>query len=96
MKENRLANLFWEGITLEHVNHKGIVYPYIMFMLVAFVFEMFLTILIGISIYYYIQFSYYPNTSFYLLSTLLLLLLITTGITLKSLYHKCKQTEMLN
>lgn len=45
-----LADRFWNGMTLMNVNHKGIIYPYLAFMITAFVFELFLTVLIGVSI----------------------------------------------
>ncbi|AYV67959.1 hypothetical protein C2I06_14375 [Niallia circulans] len=90
MRFARLADRFWDGITLTNVNHKGIIYPYFAFMITAFLFELFLIVLIGVSIYYFYQWKYYPDVLFYIGCCILFLLLILTTISIKSIYLKIK------
>ncbi|EOR24740.1 hypothetical protein KGR20_10805 [Cytobacillus oceanisediminis] len=90
MSITRLADRFWDGMTLTYVNHKGIIYPYFAFMITAFLFELFLTVLIGISIYFFYQSGYYPNVLFYIGCCVVFLLLIMTMVTIKSIYLKIK------
>jgi len=86
----RIADRFWEGIKLEHVYHKKIVFPYIIFTVFALLFEIFLLFLIGVSSYFFYQFAFYPNTLFYIGASVLLLQLIITILILKSLYRKIR------
>ena len=86
----RIADRFWEGIKLEHVHHKRIVYPYIIFTVFALLFEIFLLFLIGISSYFFYQFAFYPNILFYIGVSVLLLQLMITIMMLKSLYRKIR------
>ncbi|MCF2650239.1 hypothetical protein [Niallia circulans] len=88
MKFVKLADHFWNGMTLTFVNHKSIIYPYLSFMIIAFLFEIFLTVLIGISIYFFYQFGYSPEFSFYIGCCLVFLLLAMTIITIKSIFRK--------
>lgn len=84
----KLADLFWNGMTLTFVDHKGIIYTYLSFMIIALLFEIFLTVLIGISIYFFYQFGYSPDLSFYIACCLVSLLLVMTIITIISIFRK--------
>lgn len=89
----RLADRFWDGMTLTNVNHKGIIYPYLAFMITAFVFELFLTVLIGVSIYFFYHWGYSPDFLFYIGCCFVFLLLTMTIITIKSIFQKIKYQQ---
>lgn len=48
-KINKLADLCWDGLTLKHVSHKGIVIPYVLFFIITLIFELFLSVLFILS-----------------------------------------------
>ncbi|WP_400243543.1 hypothetical protein AB3U99_20325 [Niallia sp. JL1B1071] len=86
----RLADIFWDGITLTFVDHKGIIYPYLAFMITAFLFEIFLTVLIVVSIYFFYQSGYSPDILFYIGCCVVFMLLAMTTIAIKSIILKIK------
>ncbi|HEO8420660.1 Uncharacterised protein [Mycobacteroides abscessus subsp. abscessus] len=91
----RIADRFWDGMTLTNVNHKGIIYPYFFFMITAFVFELFLTVLIGVSIYFFFYWGYSPDSLFYIGCFIVLLLMAMTIITIKSIFLKIKYASTI-
>ncbi|TRZ36840.1 hypothetical protein CEQ21_15130 [Niallia circulans] len=78
---SRLAELWWQGITLQHVSHKGIMIPYLAFLVVALMFELFLAVLIVVSCFIFYVNHHWPATPFYIGAAILALLI---GITISS------------
>lgn len=80
---SRLGELWWQGITLQHVSHKGIIIPYLAFLFVALLFELFLAVLIVGSCYLFYVNHYWPTAPFYIGAAVLALLI---GITISSVF----------
>lgn len=78
-KLNKLADLCWEGLTLQHVSHKEVVIPYLVFFILTFIFELFLSFLFIFSFLIFVRFGYKPNIEYYLGGGILILMLIMTG-----------------
>jgi hypothetical protein len=74
----KIADLFWEGMTLKHISEKKIVTPYYIFFIQALIFELFLIVLFGISFFLSIKYNVIPNMIFYLSGAVLFLLLAMT------------------
>lgn len=90
-KLGKLADLCWEGLTLQHVSHKEIVIPYKLFVFLAFLFELFLAVLFVVSSVLFHTFGYKPNFEYYVsVAILIFMLLITVPmlITLMSVHHR--------
>jgi hypothetical protein len=81
----KIADLFWEGITLQHVSEKKIVTPYFIFFIQALIFEIFLVVLFTISFFLSFKYNVIPNLVFYLSGAVLFLLLAMTVYILKYL-----------
>lgn len=90
---NKFADLCWEGLTLRNVKHKGIVIPYILFLVIALIFELFLIGLIFFSSYIFNIYGYNPNQQFYLSSVTLFLLFL---VTVPTLYKTVVNTKTLD
>lgn len=78
---SRLGELWWQGITLQHVSHKGIIIPYLVFLFAALLFELFLAVLIVVSYFIFYVNHYWPSAPFYIGAAVLALLI---GITISS------------
>ncbi|MEH7415057.1 hypothetical protein V7266_07205 [Neobacillus drentensis] len=78
-KINKLADLCWEGLTLQHVSNKEIVIPYLLFLTLTIIFELFLTFLFIFSFFIFNSFGYKPHFQYYLSGGILILMLIMTG-----------------
>lgn len=84
-KLNKLADLCWEGLTLQHVTHREIIIPYMWFTFTAIFFEFFLAILICVSSFFFIIYDFLPNFEYFIgagIVFFLLILHITIYITL--------------
>ncbi|WP_163183643.1 hypothetical protein [Neobacillus sedimentimangrovi] len=74
----KISDLFWEGISLSRVSNKNIVRSYLLFVIMAFLFELFLLALwIGTSIWSY-SFGYRPSFEFYIAFGVLVIMMIIT------------------
>ncbi|MDL0437799.1 hypothetical protein SFC55_06340 [Niallia taxi] len=82
-KLSRLGELWWQGMTLEHVSHKAIVMPYLAFLFVTLVFELFLAVLLIFACFIFYTNHYWPSAPFYIGAAVLALLM---GITISSLF----------
>ncbi|MED3563296.1 hypothetical protein [Bacillus xiapuensis] len=81
-----IANLCWDGLTLKYVFDKKIVIPYLLFVITAFLFELFLTILFSISSFIFFYYGFTPNFVYYVCGVILAFLLIfTVSILLKTI-----------
>jgi hypothetical protein len=78
-KISKLADLCWEGLTLQHVSHKEVVIPYRIFLILTFIFELFLSFLFIFSFFIFNRFGYKPNFQYYISGGVLILMLIMTG-----------------
>ena len=75
---SKLADLCWEGLTLQHVSNKGVVIPYLLFFILTFIFELFLSLLFILSFFIFASLGYKPNFQYYLSGVILILMLIMT------------------
>ncbi|MED3622914.1 hypothetical protein [Neobacillus thermocopriae] len=74
----KISDLFWEGISLSRVSNKNIVRFYLVFVIMAFLFEVFLMVLwLGTSIWSY-SFGYRPSFEFYIAFGVLIIMMIIT------------------
>ena len=80
-KLSRLGELWWQGMTLEHVSHKAVVRSYLAFLFVTILFELFLAVLVIFACFIFYTNHYWPSVPFYIASAVLALL---TGITISS------------
>ncbi|PFN80553.1 hypothetical protein COJ85_29455 [Bacillus sp. AFS076308] len=78
-KLNKLADLCWEGLTLQHVTYKEVVIPYLLFFILTFIFELFLSFLFIFSFFIFNHFGYKPDFKYYISGGVLILMLIMTG-----------------
>jgi hypothetical protein len=84
MKLTKLADRCWEGLTLEHVSQKEIVLPYMFFISLAIVFEVFLLVLSLITSFLFVSYSHTPGIGFMLNVVILIIMLyITVSILLR-------------
>jgi hypothetical protein len=74
----KLSNLCWEGLTLKHVSNRKIVIPYLLFVIQALLFEVFLAVIFSAAGVMSFQYSYRPGLTFYVSGLVLILLLIGT------------------
>lgn len=75
---HKVADVCWDGLTLKHVSERGIVIPYLLFLIMAIIFELFLFILVIISACLLYTFEYQPDLSYFAsIGTLILLFLLT-------------------
>jgi hypothetical protein len=74
----RIADLCWEGLTLKHVSNRKIVIPYLLFVIQAFVFELFLAVIFTVASVLSIEYGFRPGLAFYVSGVVLMLLLIGT------------------
>ncbi len=74
----KLADLCWEGLTLQYVSNKKIVVPYLMFVLMALLFELFLIVLFIGTAYWTYSFGVKPNFEFFVGGGVLVLMMVMT------------------
>lgn len=84
----RFGDWCWEGLTLKHVEHKKIRLPYILFMILATLFEVFLLALMMISLFFFEEFDYNPNGTFFISITIVIALLFITVSSLVAILKK--------
>ncbi|AND40455.1 hypothetical protein A361_15280 [Cytobacillus oceanisediminis 2691] len=90
-KINKLAGLCWDGLTLKHVSHKGIVIPYVLFFIITLIFELFLSALFILSFFLFSTYGYNPNIQYYMNAVILILMLVITVpllITIMKVHNK--------
>ena len=90
----KLAEICWEGLTLKHVSDKTFVMTYSIFLILISLFELFLASLYSVSVYFFFQFGFEPNISFYLCGPILLLLMVITFNILKIVIGKTKRFSL--
>ncbi|GIN87192.1 hypothetical protein J6TS2_35780 [Heyndrickxia sporothermodurans] len=83
-----LADVCWEGLTLKHVEHRKMFFPYILFMAIAFLFELFLLGLLILSCILFYSFHVQPNLEFYISFLILILMLFITFSVLRTVIKK--------
>jgi len=77
-KINKLADLCWEGLTLRHVSNKEVVIPYLLFFILTFIFELFLSFLFILSFFLFGTYGYKPNIQYYMSAVILFIMLVIT------------------
>ncbi|MGE8203575.1 hypothetical protein ACQKP0_03345 [Heyndrickxia sp. NPDC080065] len=73
-----LADRCWEGLTLQHVTQKEIVIPYLLFVIIAFLFELFLIVLFTISSIVFYQNHFQPQFEYYVCGVILIVMFLLT------------------
>lgn len=89
-KVMKLADLCWEGLTLQHITHKEIIIPYMWFTFTAILFEIFLAILICVSSFFFIIYNSRPNLEYYIAAAIVFFLLILHIATCVTILKKRK------
>ncbi|MBS4174367.1 hypothetical protein KHA87_13915 [Bacillus sp. FJAT-49736] len=79
---HKVVDLCWDGLTLKHVSHRGIVIPYVMFLIMAVIFEIFLIALIIFSINLFHVFGYQPDSAYFISIGVLFCMFILTLLVL--------------
>jgi hypothetical protein len=75
----RLADFCWDGLTLKHITERKIIFPYILFLVMAGLLELYLAVLLIFTGFLYYTYSLFPSLLFY----------ICTGIILSCLTLTC-------
>jgi len=73
---HKIVDFCWDGLTLKYVSDRGIVIPYLLFLIMAIIFEVFLLVLVIISAYLFYTFEYHPDISYFFSIGILVLLFI--------------------
>ena len=74
MKLVKLANICWEGLTLQHVSRNEIVFTYLLFILMTLLFEFFLAVLLVVTSVLIYMYDYPFNTDFFICAGILVLM----------------------
>lgn len=74
MKFFKLADICWEGLTLQHVSRNEIVFPYLLFILMTLLFELFLVVLLVVTSVLIYMYDYPFNTDFFICAGILILM----------------------
>ncbi|WP_312472139.1 hypothetical protein [Neobacillus sp.] len=74
----KVSNLCWQGLTLKHISHKEIVIPYLLFVVMALLFELFLVALFSVSCFVFYFYGYSPDFVYYVSGAILLFILVIT------------------
>ncbi|AZU60042.1 hypothetical protein [Neobacillus mesonae] len=74
----KLADLCWQGLTLQHVSHKKIVVPYLLFTVMALLFELFLLVAFIGTGYWSYSFGVRPGFVFFIAGGVLVLMMVMT------------------
>lgn len=93
---SKVSDLCWEGLTLKHVSHKGILIPYFWFISVALLFELFLIILSALTGYISLAYRVEPTFLFYIGVALLICLISITIPVMICIYNKFKNNVETN
>ena len=88
---HKVADFCWEGLTLKHISDRGIVIPYLLFLIMGVIFELFLLALVIISAYIFYIFEYNPDFSYFAsIGILVFLFLLTIQILITTVHNKVK------
>lgn len=87
----RLADVCWEGLTLQHVSQKEIVLPYLMFILIAFLFELFLFVLFIVSGFLFFTYNVNPTFEYFICAAILILMICITAPLFMNIIRKQRQ-----
>jgi len=90
MKLGKITKLCWEGLTLKHVTHPKIVVPYLLYVFTAFLFELFLMVLFGVSCFLFYQYGYSPDFVFIVSGAILILIFLITVLMLRTTISRHK------
>ncbi|GHI01634.1 hypothetical protein [Neobacillus kokaensis] len=74
----KLADFCWQGLTLQHVSHKRIVVPYLLFTVMALLFELFLLVIFFGTGYWSYTFGVRPGLLFFVGGGVLGLMMVMT------------------
>ncbi|MEK5389537.1 hypothetical protein NSQ59_04015 [Margalitia sp. FSL K6-0131] len=75
---HKVADFCWEGLTLKHISDRGIVIPYLLFLIMGVIFELFLLALVIISAYFFHIFDYQPDISYFVSIGILVFMFLST------------------
>lgn len=75
---HKVADFCWEGLTLKHISDRGIVIPYLLFLIMGVIFELFLLALVIISAYFFHIFDYQPDISYFVSIGILVFMFLFT------------------
>ncbi|MGV3466288.1 MAG: hypothetical protein ACO1OT_13460 [Heyndrickxia sp.] len=87
---HKIADFCWDGLTLKHVSERGIVIPYLLFLIMAVIVELFLIVLAIISAYLINTSEYKPSISYFTSIGILIPLFILNLLMLKTVKKKIK------
>lgn len=86
----RFADLCWEGLTLQHISDKRIVIPYLLFIAMTLLFELFLLVLIGITSFIFYIHGYQPSLGYIVSGPAVLCMFLLTIPILKAVLKQRK------
>lgn len=89
----KLAELAWDAFTLKHIKHNSFVFSYLLFLNLLLLFEIFLLGLYIFATTVFIQFSFLPDSIFFLAGAILILVTITTIPAIILVLKKRKQCK---
>ncbi|MCM3570672.1 hypothetical protein [Neobacillus mesonae] len=72
----KIADLCWQGLTLQHVSHKKVVIPYLLFVFMTLLFELFLMVFFIGAWYWSYSFEYRPGLGFFISGGVLVLMMV--------------------
>jgi hypothetical protein len=78
MKLAKLGDRCWEGLTLQHVSQKEIVLPYLIFISIALVFEIFMVVLSIVTSFLFISYGYKLELQYVVSVVILVIMLCLT------------------
>jgi len=84
MKLGKITKLCWEGLTLKHVTHPKIVVPYLLYVFTAFLCELFLMVLFGVSCFLFHQYGHRPDLVFIVSGAILILFFVITVLIIRT------------
>jgi hypothetical protein len=88
--------LCWQGLTLKHISHKEIVIPYLLFVVTALLFELFLVVLFSISCFIFYFYGYSPDLVYYVCGAILVFILVITVSIIITIIVRHKMIFMKN
>lgn len=84
----KLASFCWDGLTLKNVSHPKVVKPYLFFMFISLLFELFMLMLFGVSGFLFYRYGMGPDLLFFVSGIILTILLIITVFIIKAITCK--------
>ncbi|PKR84672.1 hypothetical protein [Heyndrickxia camelliae] len=87
---HKFADFLWDGLILKYVSERDIVIPYLLFLIMGVVFELFLLVLAIISAYLLFSFEYMPDISYFASIGILILLFLLNLLMLRAVKNKVK------